>query len=73
MSDPQNDQEAARARDDFLRHVESARKTLAQGDRIEALAVIAITLENEPSMTRNRLCALLAAALVLAAEAAPSK
>lgn len=68
MGDPHNDQEGARAREDFMIHVESARQTLSQGDRSEALAVIAVSLEEAPSMTRNRLCALLAVALVLAAE-----
>lgn len=71
MSDPHNDQEAARAREDFMMHVESARATLAQGDRTEALVCIATTLEEEEGhFTRNRLCALLATALVLTAEGA---
>lgn len=69
MTDPHNDQMAARARDDLANHVESARKTLAQGDRSEALAVIAVTLiEAEDEMPRDRLASLLAVALVELAE-----
>lgn len=72
MSDPHNDQMAARAREDLADHVESARKTLAGGDRIEALAVIAVTLiEAEDDMPRDRLASLLAMALVQLAEEQP--
>lgn len=67
--DPHNDQMAARARDDLAQHVASARKTLAQGDRTEALAVIAHTLiVEEKWMPRDRLASLLAVALVQLAE-----
>lgn len=62
----ENDQAAARAREDLDCHVGSARKTLAQGDdETEALAVIAVTLiDAEDVFRRDRLASLLAAALV---------
>jgi hypothetical protein len=69
MADPFNDQTAARAREDLADHVESARRTLAQGDRSDALAVIAVTLiEARHTMPRDRLASLLAMALVQLAE-----
>jgi hypothetical protein len=69
MADPLNDQTAARAREDLADHVESARRTLAQGDRSDATAVIAVTLiEATHTMPRDRLASLLAMALVQLAE-----
>ena len=70
MTDPVNDQSAARARDDLRRNVAAARRTLAQGeDRTEAIATIAVTLiEAEDAFSRNRLASLLALALVQIAE-----
>lgn len=72
MGDPHNDQMAAQVRDDLADHVESARKTLRQGDRSDALAVIAVTLiEAVEDMPRERLASLLAMALVQLAEVKP--
>lgn len=69
MSDPVNDQMAAQARDELAQHVESARKTLTQGDRSEVLAVIAVTLiEANDVFPRDRLASLSALALVQLAE-----
>jgi hypothetical protein len=69
VSDPLNDQTAALARDDLARHVDSARATLAQGDRADAIAVIAVTLiEATDDFPRDRLASMLAVALVQLAE-----
>ena len=74
MSDPVNDQSAARARDDLADHVESARRTLAEGDRTDSLALIAVTLiEAEDAMPRDRLASLLAMALIQLAENTPAR
>lgn len=67
--DPHNDQLAARAAEDLHRHVVSARDTLAQGNRASVVAVIATVLHDDPeTFPRDRLAALLAAALVELAE-----
>lgn len=68
--DPWNDQLVARANRELNDHVGSARATLTQGGRTEATVCIAVALtEAEESMPRDRLAALLAAALVALAEA----
>jgi hypothetical protein len=71
--DPHNDQMAARAQEDLAWHVESTRDTLAQtsGRTVEAIAVIATALDrNRGYVPRDRMAAMLAAALVkLAREA----
>jgi len=64
-----NDQLAAQAVEELHQHVDSARKTLTQGARTDAMAVIAVALdEAEDIMPRVRLASLLAAALVELAE-----
>ena len=65
--DPHNDQMAARARHDLRRHVTSARNTLAaaRGDSATAMAVVTTVLADEQeTFPRDRLAAMLAAALV---------
>lgn len=69
--DPHNDQMAARAQEDLGWHVGSARDTLAQvnGGAAEAIAVIAVALDrNRGYVPRDRMAAMLAAALVRLAE-----
>lgn len=69
-ANPHNDQLAAAVRDDFRELVDSARLTLKDAvqeglGEVDALAVIASTLcDDEVRMPRDRLAALLAAALV---------
>lgn len=62
-----NEQMAARARDDLARHVRSAAAVFEQGaDTTNATVVIAMSLieHDAEDMPRERLAALLAAALV---------
>jgi hypothetical protein len=68
--DPHNDQTAARAREDLAWHVRSARDTLTQTPGpAEAIATIAVALgRNRVHFPRDRLAAMLAAALVTLAE-----
>jgi hypothetical protein len=68
----ENDQTAARARDDLERHVGSMRNLLADadGDEQTALVVAAATLiREEETFPRDRLASLLAVAMVRLAQA----
>lgn len=73
--DPHNDQMAARAGEDLGWHVRSARDTLAQTPGpSEAIAVIAVALDgNRSHFPRDRMAAMLAAALVRLAEGPAGK
>jgi len=65
----ENDQTAARAADLLDWYVDSARRTLGQGDRGEATAVIAHTLvAAEEAIPRDALASMLAIALVRLAD-----